>query len=342
SARAASGEAALVELIRQAQDTDQQIASLTDLLKAQLNAADNQAAGAVSSLRKDIAQFQEARRTLRREIEKRFPQYAALVNPKPVGIAEAKARLRENESLVVTYYSGGKGYAWAVPKEGAVAFAPITMDESETIQTVDKILKALNPAVDSIAKIPAFDVAAAHKLHKSILEPVASGWQSAKHVIVVGHGALGRLPFTLLVTKPSPQPEEKSGQAAFAGYRDVAFLVRDTAVTHIPSVAALMSLRGNAAASPNRKAFIGFGDPWFNAEQADEARNEQVRALASLDSVKLRAAPATSKMETANLSVLPRLPDTAIEVREIAKVLGGSDADVILGDRASKQNVRTM
>lgn len=343
SARAAGGEAGLSDLIRQTQDTDQQINSLSDLLKAQLNAAaDAQTPAMIASLRKDIAQLQEARRTLRREIEKRFPQYAALINPKPVGIAEARARQRADESLIVTYYSGGKGYAWAVPKEGDVAFAPIGMDESDAVQTVDKILKALNPAVDSIGKIPAFDVASAHKLHKAILEPVASGWKSARHVIVVGHGALGRLPFTLLVTKPAAQPEEKSGVASFAGYRDVPFLVRDTAVTHIPSVAALMSLRGAAAASPNRKPFIGFGDPWFNAEQAEEARGEQVRALASLESVKLRAAPATGTMESADLSMLPRLPDTAIEVREIAKVLGATDADVILGDRASKQNVRTM
>lgn len=343
SARAAGGEAGLSELIRQTQDTDQQITSLSELLKAQLNAAaDAQTASVVAALRKDVAQLQEARRTLRREIEKRFPQYAALINPKPVGIAEARSRLRADEALVVTYYSGGKGYAWAVPKEGEVAFAPIGMDESEAVQTVDKILKALNPAVDSITKIPAFDVAAAHKLHNAILEPVAAGWKSAKHVIVVGHGALGRLPFTLLVTRPAAQPGEDSGKAAFTGYRDVPFLVRDTAVTHIPSVAALMSLRGTATASANRKPFIGFGDPWFNTEQAEEARAEQVRVLASAESVRLRAAPATGMLESADLSVLPRLPDTAIEVREIAKVLGAGDADVVLGDKASKQNVRSM
>lgn len=343
SARAAGSEAGLQDLIRQTQDTDQQINSLTDLLKAQLNAvADNQTASIVAALRKDIAQLQEARRTLRREIEKRFPQYAALVNPKPVGIAEARTRLRSDEALVVSYYSGGKGYVWAVPKEGAVAFSTISMDESDAIKTVDALLKALNPEVDSISKIPAFDVVSANKLYKAILEPVAPGWQSAKHVIVVGHGALGRMPFTLLVTKPVTQPEERSGQAAFAGYRDVPFLVRDTAVTHIPSVAALMSLRGTPNASANRKPFIGFGDPWFNEDQAQEARQQAAIQLASAGNVQLRAAPSTAKMESADITVLPRLPDTAIEVREIAKVLGAGDADVILGDKASKQNVRTM
>jgi CHAT domain-containing protein/tetratricopeptide (TPR) repeat protein len=343
SARAAGGEAGLSDLIRQTQDTDQQINSLSDLLKAQLNAAaDVQTAGAVAALRKDIAQLQEARRTLRREIEKRFPQYAALINPKPVGIAEARARLRADEALVVTYYSGGKGYAWAVPKEGDVAFGSIGIDESDAVRTVDALLKALNPAVDSITKIPAFDVASAHKLHKAILDPVAGGWKSAKHVIVVGHGALGRLPFTLLVTKPAAQPEEKIGAASFAGYRDVPFLVRDTAVTHIPSVAALMSLRGVAAASPNRKPFIGFGDPWFSPEQADEARQEQAAQLASASNVVMRAAPATGQMESADLSQLPRLPDTAAEVKEIAKVMGAGEADIILGARASEQNVRSM
>ena len=68
------------------------------------------------------------------------------------------------------------------------------------------------------------------------MEPVAAGWRSAKNIIVVPHGILGRLPFSLLVTKATAQPQERPDAPRFAGYRDVPFLIRDTTVTHVPSV----------------------------------------------------------------------------------------------------------
>ena len=57
SARAASGDAALNELIRQTQDTDQQLAAMSDMLKSILDgAADQQDQKAIQQLRGDIAQ----------------------------------------------------------------------------------------------------------------------------------------------------------------------------------------------------------------------------------------------------------------------------------------------
>ncbi|MEI7806361.1 MAG: CHAT domain-containing tetratricopeptide repeat protein [Hyphomicrobiales bacterium] len=346
SARAASGEAALVELIRQAQDNDQQISGVSDLLKATLEApADQQEAGVLQSLRKDVAQLKEARKTLRREIEKRFPQYAELINPKPVGIAEARAKLHDDEVLLTTYFSGGRGYVWAVRKHGDVAFAQMPLGESEIIKLIDELLVAVTSNVVSISEIPAFNVDKAQKLYAALLEPVAAGLKGAKNIVVVPHGSLGRLPFSLLVTKATPQPQESQGRTLFTGYRAIPFLIRETAVTHLPSVAAFKSLRSVPAGSASRKPFIGFGDPWFSAEQAEKAKSEQAPIAVAMrgGKLKLRAAPATSSMASAELAQLPRLPDTAFEVREIALALGANaDTDVILGAKASEQLVRSM
>ena len=124
SARAASSDSALNELIRQTQDTDQQLAAMSDMLKSILDgAADQQDQKALQQLRGDIAKLQQARKTLRSEIERQFPQYAQLVNPKPVGIAEARAKLTDGDALIASYFTGGNGYVWAIPKQGDVAFA---------------------------------------------------------------------------------------------------------------------------------------------------------------------------------------------------------------------------
>ena len=347
SARAASGEAGLMELIRQAQDIDQQIAAMSDLLKGTLEApADQQSQGVIASLRKDIAQVREARKTLRKEIERRFPQFAQLVSPKPVGIADAQALLHDGDALLVTSFSNGRGYVWAIPKRGEVAFAQVPIDESEIVRLIEDLQRSVNPRVAMIGDIPPFSIAAAHKLYASLLEPVAAGWRGAKNIVVVPHGALGRLPFSLLVTRPVDQPQEQQGKPLFAGYRDVPFLIREAAVTHIPSVAAFMSLRSVPAGSPQRKPFIGFGDPWFSADQAAEATREQsapIQVATRGVNVHMRAAPNTAGMASAALARLPRLPETADEVREIARALGADGAtDVLVGVKASEKAVRSL
>jgi len=348
SARAASGDAALNELIRQAQDTDQQLVAMSDMLKSILDsAADQQDAKTIQQLRGDIGKVQEARKTLRAEIERRFPQYAQLVNPKPVGIAEVRAKLAASETLIATYFTGGNGYVWGIPQQGEVAFGPTTASEANITALVDQIHKSVNSEAVSISEIKPFDVAASHKLHTALMGPVAASWREARNIIVVPHGTLGRLPFGLLVTKEIAQPQERPGAPRFAGYRDVPFLIGEATVTHVPSVAAFVSLRSVPASAPTRKPFIGFGDPWFSAEQALAAQQEEQPKvqLASLgnEQVAMRAAPKTQGLPSAELAQLPRLPDTATEVREIARALGADpDADVMLGTKASEKAVRSL
>jgi CHAT domain-containing protein len=350
SARAASGDAALNELIRQTQDSDQQLAAMSDMLKSILDGAvDQQDQKAIQQLRGDIAKLQQARKTLRSEIERRFPQYDQLVNPKPVGIAEARAKLSSGDVLVATYFSGGTGYVWSIPKQGEVAFAAMAAPESEIAGLVDQVHKTVNSDAASISEILPFDVAAARRLHAALLGPVASGLRGARNVIVVPHGTLGRLPFALLVTKDTAQPQERPDAPRFAAYRDVPFLIRDMTVTHVPSVAAFVSLRSVPAGAASRKPFIGFGDPWFSKEQAElaqrreEEQQQTFQVAAAAAPIAMRAAPKTQGMPSAELAQLPRLPDTAAEVREIARALGADpESDVVLGVKASEKAVRSM
>ena len=350
SARAASGDAALSELIRQTQDSDQQLAAMSDMLKSIFDgAADQQDQKAIQTLRGDISKLQQARKTLRNEIERRFPQYAQLVSPKPVGIADTRAKLADGDVLVATYFTGGNGYVWAIPKQGPVQFAAMAAPESGVTALIDQVYKTVSSEAKSISEIPPFDVAAAHKLHAAILEPVVPGLIGAKNVIVVPHGTLGRLPFAMLVTRAVAQPPETEGTTRFVSYRDVPFLVREVTVTHVPSIAAFVGLRSVPAGNPNRKPFMGFGDPWFSKEQAEVAlrheqeKQPQIQLAMAGTGLEMRAAPKIEGLPSAELAQLPRLSDTADEVREIAKALGADpDRDVVLGSKASEKAVRSM
>jgi CHAT domain-containing protein len=55
-----------------------------------------------------------------------------------------------------------------------------------------------------------------------------------------------------------------------------------------------------------------------------------------------RSAPATVGIDSAELGALPRLPDTADEVRGIALALGAAQSDLFLGAAANERNVKTQ
>jgi CHAT domain-containing protein len=348
SARAASGDSALNELIRQTQDADQKLVASSDLLKAMLEApAADQQPSQIQALRAEIGKLREARQTLRREVERKFPAFAELTEPKPVGIQQAKARLRPGEALVVIYYGASGGVAWAVPHEGETAFSRLTLPEADAIALVGDLRKSVSSDISDLEKMPVFDVAKAHSLFAGILQPVETGWRQAKNLSIVSHGSLGQLPFAVMVTRPVAQPAETSGEPLFAGYRSVPFMARDAAITQVPSVAALMSLRALPAGARDRKPFLGFGDPLFTREQAlaaaaDKPALMQVAAVGNRG-VRIRSASTPTPFRGAKFSDLVRLPDTGEELLEVAKALGANpEQDVLMGSRASERTARTM
>ncbi|MCH8835357.1 MAG: CHAT domain-containing protein, partial [Proteobacteria bacterium] len=286
------------------------------------------------------------------EIATRFPDYAELIEPKPATIEAARAVLRPGEALIATYVGEERTYVWAIPKRGEVSFAAVDIGREELEDTVEWLRAALEPNATTLGDIPDFDLGVAHALYKKLLEPVKAGWRDAESLLVVAHGALGYLPLSLLPTGPAKLGPEKG--ALFANYRDVPWLVRTHAVTMLPSVASLKTLRGLPPGPAGRKAFVGFGDPYFSRAQAEAAAREtakpvQVASLAGrgLQSrglpVRLRAAPATQALDSAELARLPRLPDTADEIRSIAVALKADlTRDVFLGERANEGAVKTL
>jgi CHAT domain-containing protein len=115
----------------------------------------------------------------------------------------------------------------------------------------------------------------------------------------------------------------------------------------VPSSATLRALRQLPPGSDKREPLIGFGDPLFSAEQAAEAaRQDEGRLeIASVDqrghSIQHRALPQTRGIDSADLAQLPRLPDTAEELRAIALALKLDPSKVLhLGKDANVKVVK--
>lgn len=164
---------------------------------------------------------------------------------------------------------------------------------------------------------------------------------------MVTNGALGLLPLSLL---PTARVEVHQQGPAFAGYVKVPWLARTHAVTMVPSAAALRTLRTLPPGPATRGKLIAFGDPYFSETQANEAENDKPVTIASADGVamrglplKRRSSPQTQGADSAELALLPRLPDTADELRSIALALEADPAKTLyLGKAANESAVRKL
>lgn len=343
AARASIKDPQLAGLARQEQDLQRRINTLSELLTGLRSAsADQQLPAVQGKIRSDIEVFKAQRESLKKEIERKFPEYAELVEPKPATIERTQRLLKPDEVLVSWYFAENVGYVWAISKQGIPQFSQLPIGRKQMAKQVAQLRKALDPGVSTIDEIPPFDVVLAYKLYQEILAPVEASFKGKKVMLVVPHAELGQLPISLLVTQATAQPT-KVGPVAFVGYKSVPWLTRDIAVAQIPSVTALTALRSLPEGNPNRKNFVGFGDPYFSASQEKSAQKNTPTQLATRGiPLKLRSAPKTAGVSSAELALLPRLPDTSQEIEEIAKVVGAQPSDIFLHKQASVKQVVSM
>jgi CHAT domain-containing protein len=342
SARMATRDQALAALIRQEQDLQRQIGAQLEVLN---DAQEQREEKPVRDLQVSIDRLRTERVAARRNIERRFPAYANLVDPKPPTVDEIRAALGLDEAVVSFYLGRFGSFVWVVPKQGPLAFAAIPVGANAIESKVRELRKALEPEASTIDDIPQFDLKLAYELYNLLLRPVGQAWKPAKHLIVVTNGALGLLPLSLLPT--SPFELTANAEPLFANYREVPWLARTHSVTMIPSIAALRTLRQLPMPSAKRENLVGFGDPYFNAAQAAEGQSEKVVQVA--DSTlrglpfRRRSSPQTRGFDSAELGLLPRLPDTATELKSIAVALEADPSRVLhLGIEANEQVVKTI
>jgi CHAT domain-containing protein len=166
-----------------------------------------------------------------------------------------------------------------------------------------------------------FDASLAHKIYQETFGSIADKLQGKKRLSVVTNGALTSLPLQLLVT------QDPSGRSL----KDVAWLVRSYAITVLPSVYSLKTLRAQSATSAAKKPMIAFADPIFSKNEL-----RQVAALRSVANFYQNGKPDLVSLAR----VLPELPETEAEVRAIAEVLNVDRNDLKFGADASVTTVK--
>jgi CHAT domain-containing protein len=349
STRFALGVDALASLVRESQDL---AAAWREQDKALLEALSNpegrQEQARIDALRRKIAETEGRLYAIVARIDKEFPDYAALADPKPPTAEEVQRLLGANEALVFFLAGPKESYAFALTREG-FEWRTISLGEKDMAAKVAAIRRGLD--VDELTKSVAmgkaqlFDLAAAHELYVALLGPVEALIKDKPQLLIVPSGPLTALPFHLLVTdKPTVAVPQKQIND-MAAYRDAAWLVKRHAVTVLPSVASLKALRVFARKGQGTKLMIGFGDPVFAPNQSAAAAGQRI-ATVKIAATTRRAYSDYwhgASVDRARLAeALSPLPDSAEELKAIAAKLGASSSDIYLGRNATEENVKRL
>jgi len=258
-------------------------------------------------------------------LQAEFPRYAGLVAARPLALKELAGLLRPGEALLSILPTRRSTYVFMV-RDGKVTAHRAAVGYAELDKRVRDLRKGLDLADGQLHD---FDLAAANKLYADLIAPVSAPLTGATHLIVVPSGPLLSLPLGVLVTEPAP-PAQAAVTPERRDYRPVSFLGKQVPISVLPSLGSLKSLRAVAGRSKAAQPFIGFGDPAFGGAPGD------TRSLAAL--AKLCRDGAGVDVEL--VRGLPRLRESAGELRQIAQTLKAPESDVILGAQATEKRVR--
>jgi CHAT domain-containing protein/Tfp pilus assembly protein PilF len=319
--RFAVGSGALAMLVRESQDLSAKRSAEDKLLIEALSkpyAQQNRTA--IERVRKDIAGIEDRLAAIGTQLQRDFPDYAALSKPQPLSVSEAQRLLGPDEALVFIDLSV-KSFVWVITQNGALwKQLDVTADQ------VSKAVTTLRALLESDDK--PFDPKLSFELYKQVLGPAAEIIRTKPRLSFVFNGALTSLPPQILVTS---DPIGKS-------LRDVNWLIRDHAITILPSVASLKVLRGKTASgSGTAKPLIGFADPVFDRSSLQQ----NVRIAAHITATRgVRGSPGALADVAQLAALLPALHDTAGELRRVASSVKAADTDVILGAAATETRVK--
>lgn len=280
-------------------------------------------------------------------LAKAAPRYWDLVSPRPLGLDALQATsgpdadlLRQDEALISFMIPADRGDAmvFAVSKDN-VAWAKLPFDRAALLASVNRLRAQIDPRAYGLGdqrKDPGigqsgFDTMLAWQLYDGLFgDPsIQSVIASKPNWIIVPAGPLTTLPPGLLLTAPPAQ--DAQGDNSEGALRRSPWLIRSKALTLLPSVAALRTIRQILPAHRrvSSEPLLALVDPDFSTESA--ATVDPGYVSRSFVSAFRGGTP-----DLAMLGRLPRLAHARQEGIELQAVLGAPSDAVLWGSAASK------
>jgi CHAT domain-containing protein len=349
AARASVSDRDLERLIRTEQDQSKQLGASVAILNNLLSQSSAERdAKALQLVQTEIGKLRTAQAQLRSDISRRFPKYESLIRPSSATSSDLRGVLHEEELLISYYFGRFESFAWAVRKTGPSRLVSLGLTAEQANAMVTSLRTSLEAPAALISDIPPFDLKLAFELYRKILQPFAEELKTSKSVIVATNGALGFLPLSMLPTAEPQLAANTADDPLFAEYQRVPWLARTHAVSYVPSVSTLVLLRRLPPTKNDRQPLVAFGDPQFSADVDTKVASADVAGAVLANTtrgmaLKRRNVPQVEGAASVRLAQLPRLPDTADELRSIANALQvDAQKFLYLGRDANERTVKTL
>ena len=251
-------------------------------------------------------------------LKQTFPAYTALAEPNPIKLNDFRTHLKAGEALVALPLGTKESWVVLVTRDRLVA-RPLSVTKDGVGAQIAGLRRAFEPL---LGRPPKYDLKEAFSLYSELLGPVATELAGSNRMIFVAQGALSSLPLSVLVTQAPRSGQDQPYVAAD-------WLVKQIAVSEVPSIRAFVSLRqAETRRTPPALPFLAFADPAFTGSNGS--------GFAAIESTCRQGDPISADL----LRALTPLPETATEARSIAQLLGAAPDSVHTGTDATETVLR--
>jgi len=276
--------------------------------------------------RKQLKKLQAEQANFEKTLQTKYPAYYALKYPKPVALKTLQKDVLKSGELMLIYNVREKATdLWVVGKEHFAMFIlPLTAEQMQQQVTKfrdvgiesmlseikiaqnrklkkEKLMRHLAGAVDE--NLPDF-LETSYALYQQLLpktvrELIAKAKPSTLYIVPTS--ALYSLPFESFVTEPDEDEPR--------------YLLQDYAIAYLSSASLLKTLRDaqHRRELTEREPLLAFADPVY-------PQDKSCKELSQSDSIKSLRTRAYQKLLGAEGACFPSLPETADEVKAIAKL----------------------
>jgi CHAT domain-containing protein len=254
-------------------------------------------------------------------VRQKAPDLGALITPQPITLAQARATLGPGQVLVATLAASRFTYVFALTSDRAL-FTRTAIPQAEVRALVLRLRQSLlAKSSGGQVTLPAFDAGAAHALYSLTFGKVAPLLNGASHVIWYGHDALGSVPPAVLVVDPTADKlttaDELNGAKFFGDVYPVSVLA---------DLSLLRAAMRSAQPLQRPEQFLGIGAPQLSDEELEGGGAGTVFDF-------------SRGLDAGSLADLPKLPESADELRALADTFGADRSALLLGADATRQRI---
>lgn len=370
----------LAELARGEQDAENHAQSLSRMLEGLGVAPPDQVSDAAAgALQRELAEANARRDQLRNELARSFPAYRNLTMPLPVSASDVRRVLRGGEAVVSIYAAERMAFVWVITP-GTIGFHAVAISRDELARQVAAVRKTVDltsgklirfdmagaqrlydvllrqdaPQWSSAQVLDVLPSAPLAQLPFGLLltDPVGATPPSTRPPYLampwlIKKVAIAQFPSANALVTLRAARESTAQRLPFVGFGAPLFTAADVQSTDMTRGIEAANMEpvdaGSGDETPHAYSVRKLASPATSLDAAQSAALDATGGSEAVAAARGQAALASSAaaLQASIFARLPPLPDTGVELTEIARITGAqSERDLFLGERATVENVR--